>query len=252
MDERTADSLQFGNRTQRRDAAADVFNLVFGELVPKRIALQKSEAFCMLTVMPVHYISIILSPFIKLLSVSTKGVLRLLRMKTEDEEDAVTEEEILSMMKMGYERGTFDDSERRMVHSIFAFDDRSGTEIMVPRQRVTVLDIEEPLEEIIEEVLESRYSRIPVYEEEIDNIIGILHVKDVLLRMVRTTRLSRKRNCAVCFSGHILCRRRRTPMSFCAICRKTECAWLFSSMSTAVLRNRYAERSGGRDRGRSP
>ena len=77
------------------------FNLVFGELVPKRIALQKSEAFCMLTVMPVHYISIILSPFIKLLSVSTKGVLRLLRMKTEDEEDAVTEEEILSMMKMG-------------------------------------------------------------------------------------------------------------------------------------------------------
>ena len=161
------------------------FNLVFGELVPKRIAFQKSEAFCMLTVMPVHYISIILSPFIKLLSVSTKGVLRLLRMKTEDEEDAVTEEEILSMMKMGYERGTFDDSERRMVHSIFAFDDRSGTEIMVPRQRVTVLDIEEPLEEIIEEVLESRYSRIPVYEEEIDNIIGILHVKDVLLRMVK-------------------------------------------------------------------
>ena len=161
------------------------FNLVFGELVPKRIALQKSEAFCMVTVMPVHYISIILSPFIKLLSVSTKGVLRLLRLKTEDEEEAVTEEEILSMMKAGYERGTFDDDERRMVHSIFAFDDRSGTEIMVPRQMVTVLDIEEPLEEILKEIVESRYSRIPVYEEDIDNIIGILRVRDVLLRMVK-------------------------------------------------------------------
>ena len=161
------------------------FNLVFGELVPKRIALQKSEAFCMVTVMPVHYISIILSPFIKLLSVSTKGVLRLLRLKTEDEEEAVTEEEILSMMKAGYERGTFDDDERRMVHSIFAFDDRSGTEIMVPRQMVTVLDIEEPLEEIVREIVDSKYSRIPVYEEDIDNIIGILRVRDVLLRMVK-------------------------------------------------------------------
>src|SRR5699024_1001418 len=73
------------------------FNLVFGELVPKRIALQKAEAFSMLTVMPIHYISIILSPFIKLLSVSTKLVLRILHMKTEDQEEAVTEEEIKAL-----------------------------------------------------------------------------------------------------------------------------------------------------------
>ena len=190
----------------------------------------------MLTVMPVHYISIILSPFIKLLSVSTKGVLRLLRMKTEDEEDAVTEEEILSMMKMGYERGTFDDSERRMVHSIFAFDDRSGTEIMVPRQRVTVLDIEEPLEEIIEEVLESRYSRIPVYEEEIDKNHHRYPAREgCIAAHGKGRRAFHERGTArYGFSGRIPCRRRRTPMSFCAICRKTECAWLFSSMSTAV------------------
>ena len=84
------------------------FNLVFGELVPKRIALQKAEAFCMLTVMPIHYISIVLSPFIKLLSVSTKCVLKLLRMKTEDQEEAVTEEEIRTLLKMGNETGTFD------------------------------------------------------------------------------------------------------------------------------------------------
>ena len=75
------------------------FNLVFGELVPKRIALQKAESFCMLTVMPVHYISIVLSPFIKLLSVSTKLVLKLLGMKTEDQEEAVTEEEIKALQR---------------------------------------------------------------------------------------------------------------------------------------------------------
>ena len=81
------------------------FNLVFGELVPKRIALQKAEAFSMLTVMPIHYISIILSPFIRLLSFSTKLVLRILRMKTEDQEEAVTEEEIKALLKMGNESG---------------------------------------------------------------------------------------------------------------------------------------------------
>ncbi len=159
------------------------FNLVFGELVPKRIALQKAEAFCMLTVMPVHYISIILSPFTKLLSVSTKLVLKLLGMKAEDQEEAVTEEEIKALLNMGNESGTFDDEEREMIDSVFAFDDRTAREVMVPRRDVVVMDIAEPFDELIDEVLESRHSRIPVYEENIDNIIGVLHVKDVMIEM---------------------------------------------------------------------
>ena len=163
------------------------FNLVFGELVPKRIALQKAEAFSMLTVMPIHYISIILSPFIKLLSVSTKLVLRILHMKTEDQEEAVTEEEIKALLKMGNESGTFDDDEREMIDSVFAFDDRTAREIMVPRRDVVTIDIEEPFEEIIDEILETRHNRIPVYEENIDNIIGVLHVKDVMIELRRNS-----------------------------------------------------------------
>ena len=159
------------------------FNLVFGELVPKRIAMQKAEAFCMITVMPIHYISIVLSPFIKLLSVSTKGVLKLLRLKTEDQEEIVTEEEIRAMLKAGYEDGTVDNNEREMIDSVFAFDDKYAREVMIPRNKVTVLDIEEPLEEMIDEILETRHSRIPVYEGEIDNIIGILPVKEVMIRL---------------------------------------------------------------------
>ncbi|PWJ47405.1 hemolysin family protein [Faecalicatena contorta] len=159
------------------------FNLVFGELVPKRIALQKAETFCMVTVMPVHYISKLLSPFIKLLSVSTKGVLRLLGLKTEDQEEAVTEEEIKALLKMGNENGTFEDEAREMINSVFSFDDRSAREIMVPRRDVHVLDIEEPFDMLVDEILESRHSRIPVYEENIDNIIGILHIKDVMIEV---------------------------------------------------------------------
>ena len=161
------------------------FNLVFGELVPKRIALQRAEQFCMITVMPIHYISKILSPFIKLLSISTKVVLKLLRMKTEDQEEIVTEEEIKAMLKMGAESGTVEDREREMINSVFSFDDKSARELMVPRREVFAVDIEDPSEEILDMVLESRHSRIPVYEETVDNIIGILHTRDLILAMRR-------------------------------------------------------------------
>ena len=159
------------------------FNLVFGELVPKRIALQKAEAFCMMTVMPIHYISIILTPFTKLLSFSTKLVLRILHMKTEDQEEAVTEEEIKALLKMGNESGTFDDDEREMIDSVFKFDERTAKEIMVPRRDVFTIDIEDSFESQIDEILQTRHSRIPVYEESIDNIIGVLHVKDVMIEL---------------------------------------------------------------------
>lgn len=159
------------------------FNLVFGELVPKRIALQKAEAFCMLTVMPVHYISILLSPFIKLLSVSTKSVLKLLRMKTEDQEEAVTEEEIKALLKMGNEAGSFDDDEREMIDSVFAFDDRIARELMVPRRDVYMLDIEESFADKLDEILATRHSRIPIFAGKIDNIIGILYMKDVVIEL---------------------------------------------------------------------
>ena len=159
------------------------FNLVFGELVPKRIALQKAEAFCMMTVMPIHYISIILTPFTKLLSFSTKLVLKILHMKTEDQEEAVTEEEIKALLKMGNESGTFDDDEREMIDSVFKFDERTAKEIMVPRRDVFTIDIEDSFESQIDEILQTRHSRIPVYEESIDNIIGVLHVKDVMIEL---------------------------------------------------------------------
>ena len=206
------------------------FNLVFGELVPKRIALQKAEAFCMLTVMPVHYISIILSPFIKLLSVSTKLVLKLLGLKTEDQEEAVTEEEIKALLKMGNESGAFDDEEREMIDSVFAFDDRTAREIMVPRRDVVVMDIGEPFDELIDEVLESRHSRIQFIEENIDNIIGVLHVKDVMIEMRKSGLEGMDIRGMLTNLSLYLRQRRRTNCS--VPCRRRDIIWRSLWMNT--------------------
>ena len=157
------------------------FTLVFGELVPKRIALQKAEAFSLFVVQPIYIISKILSPFIKLLSLSTNGFLHLIGMKTENLEEAVSEEEIKKMLETGSENGVFNEIEKEMINSIFSFDDKTAKDVMVPRREVFAIDIEEPLEKILDEILETRHSRIPVYEGQIDNIIGILQVKDVMI-----------------------------------------------------------------------
>lgn len=159
------------------------FNLVFGELVPKRIALQKAEAFCFLTVQPIYAISKVLSPFIKLLSMSTNAFLHLIGMKTEDLEEAVSEEEIKALLEMGNSRGIFEEHEYEMINSVFSFDNKNARDVMTPRRDVFAIDIADPFEENIEAILESRHSRIPVYKDNIDNIIGILYMKDFMIAM---------------------------------------------------------------------
>ena len=159
------------------------FNLVFGELVPKRIALQKAEAFSLFCVRPIYYISRIMNPFIKLLSLSTSGFLKLIGMHNENLETDVSEEEIKSMLETGSEAGVFNDIEKEMITSIFSFDDKRAKEVMVPRQDMVALDINEPLEEFLDEILESMHSKIPVYEGEIDNIIGVLSTKALTIEI---------------------------------------------------------------------
>ena len=121
------------------------FNLVFGELVPKRVALQKAEAFSLFAVKPIYIISKIMAPFIALLSASTNGILRLLGLKTENLEEEVSEEEIRSMLQTGRESGVFNEIEQDMITSIFLFDDKKAREIMTPRQDMIAVDLSTPL-----------------------------------------------------------------------------------------------------------
>ncbi len=157
------------------------FTLVFGELVPKRIALQKAEQFSLFCVTPIRMISRIMSPFIKLLSLSTNGFLKLIRMKTENLEESVSKEEIRAMVESGSENGVFNEIEKEIIESIFTFDDKDAKDVMIPRSDVMMLSAVDSLKDHLEEILESRYSRIPVYEENIDHIIGIFRVKDFLI-----------------------------------------------------------------------
>lgn len=153
--------------------------LVFGELVPKRIALQKSEALSLFVVKPVFIISKILSPFINLLSASTNLVLKLFGLHSENLEEAVSEEEIRAMVKTASEKGVFNEIEKDMINSIFSFDDIAAKDIMVSRKDTYKIDIDEPLENYLDDVIKTYFSRIPVYKEDIDNIIGILNIKDL-------------------------------------------------------------------------
>lgn len=157
------------------------FTLVFGELVPKRIALQKAEAISLFTVKPVLIISKLTSPFIKLLSFSTNFILQILGMKAENLEESISKEEIKSMVEAGQANGVFNETEKEMINSIFEFDDILASEIMISRTDVYSIDVDVPVNEYIDELLATKHSRIPVYEEDIDNIIGVLYIKDLIL-----------------------------------------------------------------------
>lgn len=154
------------------------FTLVFGELVPKRIALQKSEQIAMLSVRPIVFVFKFAKPFVKLLSLSTNVLLRVIGMSDMDLEEKVSREEIKSLVDAGEEYGVINQIEKEMINSIFDFDDKLAKEVMTPRTEVYMINSKLPLS--IEELLEENYSRIPVYEGDIDNIIGILYLKDFL------------------------------------------------------------------------
>lgn len=157
------------------------FTLVFGELVPKRIALHKAEAISMFAIRPIYIIAKITFPFIKLLSISTNTILKLLGFKIDNMEEQVSEEEIKSLLEVGQLHGVFNKTEKDMITSVLSFDNKYAKEVMTPRTDTYMIDINVPLSEYLDELLNKKHSRIPAYDEEIDNIIGVLFLKDFIL-----------------------------------------------------------------------
>ena len=157
------------------------FTLIFGELVPKRLAMKHYEKIAFATIGVIRAISIVTSPFVKLLTVCTNGVSRIFGVG-ENEEESVTEEEIKMMVSQGQEKGTIKQEEQELINNVFELNDITVSEIMRHRKDIFAVDINISTEELLEELSqeEYRYSRIPVYEETIDEIKGILYVKDVL------------------------------------------------------------------------
>lgn len=156
------------------------FTLIFGELVPKRIGMKNHEKIAFATVGIIRAISIILAPFVKILTFATNAVSKLFGV-TESDEEIVTEEEIRMMVDAGEEKGAIEEEEKEMINNVFEFNDISVSAIMTPRNDIFALDLNITVSELFDELGNDRtYSRIPVYDEDPDDIKGILYVKDVL------------------------------------------------------------------------
>lgn len=154
--------------------------LVLGELVPKRIAMANSEGFAFFVVYPVYFLSKLFTPLVKLLSVVTNVILRLVGIDPNKVEEEVTEEEIRIMV----EAGEINLNEKEMIRNVFDFDNHDVSDIMTHRTDMIAIDIKIGFDELMDLVDHERYTRYPVYEDNVDNIVGVFHLRD-LLRYIR-------------------------------------------------------------------
>jgi len=155
------------------------FTLVFGELVPKRIAMKNSEKVAYGTVGIIRGIAIITGPFVRFLTFSTNFISRLFGVSAQDEE-VVTEEEIRMMVDVGEEKGAIEENEKELINNVFEFNDKVVSEVMLHRTEIFAVDIKSNISDILEEIDDLKYSRIPVYDGSIDDIKGILYAKDLI------------------------------------------------------------------------
>lgn len=156
------------------------FTLVLGELVPKRVAMKKAEGIAFFVVTPLTALSKITNPFVKLLTASTNFCVRLFGIDPLSLDDNVTEEEIRMMIDVGEEKGTIHEREKIMINNIFEFNNKTAEDIMTHRIEIVGIPARSELSELIKILKARKFSRIPVYEQSLDNIVGILHVKDLL------------------------------------------------------------------------
>ena len=159
------------------------FTLILGELVPKRLAMKYYEKISFATIGIISFISFVTAPFVRFLTFSTNVISKIFGI-SENDEETVTEEEIRMMVDAGEEKGTIDKEESEMINNVFEFNDKVVSEIMIPRNDVYALNMNLSISKVLDEIIdddEFRYSRIPVYDEKIDEIEGIVYLKDILM-----------------------------------------------------------------------
>ena len=155
--------------------------LIFGEVSPKTMATIKADSFSLAIAGIIDVLMFVLTPVIFIINTFASGVLRLLRINPYDADKAMTEDEIRTIVDESQESGVIEDEEREMIHNVFDFGDSLAKEVMVPRIDMTFVHVEASYKELIEIYREYKYTRLPVYEESTDYIIGIINMKDVIL-----------------------------------------------------------------------
>jgi putative hemolysin len=158
--------------------------IVFGELVPKTLALAHAERYALALARPVEVLGRILKPVVWFLTTVTQGVTRLLGVRDVSSDDAITSEELLILVERGSEQGTIEAEEEQMIGGVLELGEQRAHEVMVARVDMVSLEADATLSEIVETIVSEGHSRIPVYEGNIDNIIGMLYAKDLLPYLV--------------------------------------------------------------------
>lgn len=156
------------------------FTLVFGELVPKKIAINNSFKIASMSVDLISVVNVLFYPLIKLLTWSTEIICRLLNIK--DNPDKLTEEDIKKMIILGQDEGIVEEKEKEYILNVFNFNDIDVTKVMTPKKDVVAIDIKDELMDNIALMKKTKYSRYPVYQDDINNIIGVINVKDIIMQ----------------------------------------------------------------------
>lgn len=168
-------------------------SLVLGELVPKRVALRSPERIAIWVAGPMSFLAKLFSPFVNLLSFSTEGILRLMGIRPTNE-PPVTEEELQVLLDQGTQAGIFEASEQDMIEGVFSIGDQRVYSVMTPRTEIVWLDINDSLEEIRKKIAESPYSRFPVRDDSLDNIVGVVRARDLLLASMSGEKLNLRKH----------------------------------------------------------
>lgn len=162
-----------------------IMHIVFGELVPKSIAIRKAESTTMLIAAPLRLFYNVFKPFIWLMNAISNSFLRLIKMDPVSEHEIHSTEELQLLVKQSADSGEIEEENYEIIKNAFDFTDHSAKQIMVPRQNIFAIDIENSRHEILAQILDSGYSRIPVYEGSIDNVVGIFYTKEFIREYIK-------------------------------------------------------------------
>ena len=155
--------------------------LIFGEIVPKTAASVKSDKLALLYAQPINLIMIVLTPVSFVINILARVIMFIIRIDPNAKADAITEDELLTIVDVGHEDGVIEEEEREIIYNVFSLGDAKAKDVMVPRVNVIFANVESTYSELIDIFREHKFTRIPVYEETTDNVIGTINMKDLLL-----------------------------------------------------------------------
>ena len=155
--------------------------LLFGEITPKTIATLKADDLALTYARPIYALMTVLTPVIYIVGKLANGILFLLRVDPNAKKDTITEHELRSMVNVGQENGVIEREEKQMIYNVFDFGDSAAKDVMIPRIDMTFIDVDSTYQELMDIFKEDMHTRFPVYEDNTDNVIGIINIKDLLL-----------------------------------------------------------------------